>query len=302
MSLPFFSVIVPTRRRPERLAACLDGLGRLAYPRDRFEVIVVDDGSEREPQVDAAGRLRLRVVRQEHAGPAAARNRGAAEAEGDHFAFLDDDCVPHAGWLTAFGDRFAKLPEPVLGGATVNGLPDNVFSTASQLLVSYLYASHRRDETSQPAFFTSNNLALTAASFSKLGGFSTRFRLAAGEDRELCARALDAGLLLEFVPDAVVTHSHSLDLGSFSRQHFDYGRGAFAFHRRQHDDRRAVVPRPEPPRFYFGMVSYPSAVGRRRSRLALGALLALSQVATATGFLREALLNRQPTTMNKADR
>jgi GT2 family glycosyltransferase len=299
MSVPFFSVIVPTHSRPERLATCLDGLGRLSYPPERFEVIVVDDGSEREPQVEEAGSLRLRVVRQEHAGPAAARNRGAAQADGDHLAFLDDDCVPHAGWLTAFADRFSKLRDPVLGGSTVNGLPDNAFSTASQLLVSYLYAYHRRGETSQPPFFTSNNLALTAASFRRLGGFSTKFRLAAGEDRELCARAVDAGLLLEYVPDAIVAHSHPLGLRSFSRQHFDYGRGAFDFHRQRNEDRLGAGLRPEPARFYFGLVSYPFATARRRSRLVLGALLALSQVATATGFLREALSNRQPTMMKR---
>jgi GT2 family glycosyltransferase len=298
MSLPFFSVIVPTRSRPNRLATCVDGLGRLSYPLDRFEVIVVDDGSEREAQVQHAGSLRLRVVRQEHSGPAAARNLGVALADGDHLAFLDDDCVPHPGWLTAFADRFAKLRDPVLGGSTVNGLPDNPYSTASQLLVSYLYLYQRRGNASQPPFFTSNNLALTAASFRKLGGFSTRFRLAAGEDREFCARALDAGLLLEYVPDAIVAHSHPLGLRSFSRQHYDYGRGAFDFHRHRNEDRQGAGLRPEPTRFYLGMVSYPSAA-RRRSRLVLGGLLALSQVATATGFLREAVSSRRTTTTKR---
>lgn len=297
MSSPFFSVVVPTRMRPERLSTCVDGLGRLTYPRERFEVIVVDDGSVNEQRVEAPDGLRVRVIRQEHAGPAAARNLGAAQAEGDHLAFLDDDCVPHAGWLTAFADRFAKLSEPVLGGCTVNGLPDNAFSTASQLLVSYLYAYYRRGGTSQPAFFASNNLALSAAAFRQLGGFSTRFRLAAGEDRDLCARALDAGLELEYVPDAIITHAHALGLRTFARQHFDYGRGAFTFHRPRNDGRRGGLPRPEPARFYLGLLSYPFTVAPRRSRLALGALLALSQVANASGFFHEALSKRHPTTI-----
>jgi GT2 family glycosyltransferase len=283
--------------RPERLSACIEGLGRLSYPRERLEVIVVDDGSEHEQRVEAPDGLRVRVIRQEHAGPAAARNLGAAHAEGDHLAFLDDDCVPHHGWLTAFADRFAKLTDPVLGGCTVNGLPENPFSTASQLLVSYLYAYYGRGGTSQPPFFASNNLALTAASFRDLGGFSTRFRLAAGEDRELCARALDAGLRLEYVPDAIITHAHALGLRTFSRQHFNYGRGAFTFHRPRSEGRRGGLPRPEPARFYVGLLSYPFAVAPHRSRVVLGGLLALSQVANATGFFREALSRRHPTTI-----
>jgi len=44
-ALPTFSVVIPTYRRPERLVACLRSLAALDYPRDRFEVIVVDDGS-----------------------------------------------------------------------------------------------------------------------------------------------------------------------------------------------------------------------------------------------------------------
>jgi GT2 family glycosyltransferase len=286
--------------RPERLAACIAGLGRLDYPRERLEVVVVDDGSEHEQRVQVPEGLRLRLIRQEHAGPAAARNLGAAHAEGDHLAFLDDDCVPHPGWLTAFADRFAVRPEAVLGGCTVNGLPDNTFSTASQLLVSYLYAYYARGRSAHPPFFASNNLALAAASFQELGGFSTRFRLAAGEDRDLCARALAAGLRLEYVPDAIITHAHALGPRSFFRQHFAYGRGAFTFHRDRSDGGRGVAPRPEPARFYLGLVSYPFAVAApQRSRLGLVALLALSQAATAAGFLREAL-SRTPTTIGRS--
>ena len=45
MTQPYFSVIIPTHARPDRLAACLEALANLDYPRDRFEVIVVDDGT-----------------------------------------------------------------------------------------------------------------------------------------------------------------------------------------------------------------------------------------------------------------
>ena len=68
---PFFSVIVPTYRRPERLAACLRALAGLDYPRERFEVIVVDDGGG--ATLDGApATIDLTLVTQAHAGPAAA--------------------------------------------------------------------------------------------------------------------------------------------------------------------------------------------------------------------------------------
>src|SRR5436189_2769026 len=183
MFLPFFSVVVPTRSRAEQVALCVRELERLDYPSDRYEVIVVDDGSEEPPAIEPSRGLRLRVIRGSHRGPAAARNLGAASAEGEYLAFVDDDCEPERGWLRAFAARFVTAPDAVLGGRTVNGLPDNTYSTASELLVAYLHSYYRNGATSQPRFFASNNLSVPAGLFRELGGFSTRFSLAAGEDR-----------------------------------------------------------------------------------------------------------------------
>src|SRR6266480_5580198 len=97
-----FSIIVPTHNRPQQLAACLDSLAGLDFPRDRFEVVVVDDESAKP--LDAVvspfrERLHLVLVRQKQAGPAAARNRGSTEARGCYLAFTDDDCRADSAWL-----------------------------------------------------------------------------------------------------------------------------------------------------------------------------------------------------------
>lgn len=293
MSLPSFSVVIPTRSRSEQLSVCIRRLEGLDYPIDRYEVIVVDDGSQHEPQIEPSGQMRYRLIRQDQRGPAAARNLGAAHAEGEYLAFVDDDCEPDRGWLSAFAARFATVPDAVLGGRTINGLPENKCSTASQLLVSYLQSYYQNGDTSQPGFFASNNLAFPAELFRELGGFSTSFPRAAGEDRELCARMLDRRVSLEYVPDAIVYHAHALDLGGFWRQHFNYGRGAFAYHqlRRSSNGGRTLVP--EPPRFYLRLVLYPFAGAPQRAPIALSALLGLSQVANAGGFLWEALAHRR---------
>ena len=56
----FFSIIIPTYRRPERLAVCLQALACLDYPRNRFEIIVVDDGSPTPPATMVADFSELR--------------------------------------------------------------------------------------------------------------------------------------------------------------------------------------------------------------------------------------------------
>lgn len=288
MEEPFVSIIVPTYRRPARLAECLQALARLDYPQDRFEVVVVDDGSEAPPEdaIAAVGkRLQASLLVIPHAGPAAARNAGAARAKGELLAFTDDDCRPTAGWLRAFADRFAVSRDVMLGGHTANALHADIYAAASQLLIDYLYAHYNAD-AADARFFTSNNLAVPADAFRDVGGFDSSFPLPAAEDRELCLRWRCGGRRLTYVPEAVVLHAHALSLARFWRQHFSYGRGAFHLHallaRRRHS--RVTV---ESPAFYFSLVTYALRHFSGGSRAPMTALLALSQIANAAGFVRE---------------
>ncbi len=72
--VPSFSIVIPSYSRPGQLAECLRALSRLEYPRDRFEVIVVDDGGDRpldEVIAPFESNLTLTLLRQANAGPAA---------------------------------------------------------------------------------------------------------------------------------------------------------------------------------------------------------------------------------------
>src|SRR5438105_13726768 len=92
-----FSIIIPTYRRPRQLATCLDAVSRIQYPKNSFEVLVVNDGVENLPSDVVQpfnNRVNLRLLTQQHNGPAAARNTGAKNAKGQWLAFIDDDCEP----------------------------------------------------------------------------------------------------------------------------------------------------------------------------------------------------------------
>ena len=282
-SAPAFSVIVPTYRRPERLAACLRALAGLDYPRDRFEVIVVDDGGGATVDGAPTG-LDVTLHVQPHAGPAAARNTGAARARGEYLAFTDDDCAPEAGWLRGLAEHASVGADHLIGGYTVNALADNPYSTATQLLIDYLY-EWQAGRDGDDGFFTSNNLAAPAALFRARGGFDTSFPLAAGEDREICHRWVRSGGRLVYAARAVVRHAHHHTLRTFWRQHVNYGRGALRFHRRRGGSRGAG----KPATFYANLITFPLTRARGRHRLTLTALIALTQVATATGYWRERL-------------
>ena len=144
---PVISVIVPTRNRPVALARCLTSLAQQDLWPEAFEIVVVDDGSMTPVTVDAAlaARTRVRVLRQEHAGPATARNLGIQRAAGTFVAFTDDDCVADRTWLSALVKALADNPGAGIGGQVVNALAGNAWSEASQLLVGFLYGYYNRD-------------------------------------------------------------------------------------------------------------------------------------------------------------
>lgn len=281
---PAFSVVVPTRDRPERLARCLTAIAALRSPRGRFEVVVVDDGSAHSLEsvvVPFRHAVRLTFVRQENRGPAGARNTGAERAKGRVLAFTDDDCQPEPSWLLAIEAALATRTGSLVGGRIINGLDDDPYATASQCLVSHLYDYYGGAHPSR--FFCSNNLALPRERFHILGGFETSFRRPAAEDRDLCDRWLRQGYPMHYEAGAVVRHFHAMTLGGFFRQHFRYGEGAFQLHELRL--RRSGKPlRIEPPAFYTALLKRPFRVEQGPGRLSIAALLAGSQVASGAGF------------------
>jgi GT2 family glycosyltransferase len=227
--LPFFSIIIPTYARPEQLETCLHALQCLDYPHDRFEVIVVDDGGE--VSLDArvgsfSTGLSLTLLRQTHAGPATARNIGAARARGQFLTFTDDDCAPATDWLGTLAARFAATPTAAVAGQTINALPNNLYAAASQLFVSF-WMTLLNANPNQSEFWITSNLAVPVDTFRALGGFNPTLPFAGGEDWELCLRWLAKGYQICYAPEVVVYHAHLLNLRRFWLQHFHYGRGRF---------------------------------------------------------------------------
>jgi GT2 family glycosyltransferase len=294
MSAIRYSVIVATYNRPAKLAVCLGALLRLDYPRDAYEVIVVDDGSPApldavvaEAQSARPNGPRLRLIRQANAGAAAARNAGARIAEGEFIAFTDDDCEVLPDWLHAFDAARQRHPDALLGGAAINGLPDNLFSSASHWIHLLVYAFYNRDPDNA-RFFATQNMSMLAARFRELGGLFAPYRSAA-EDRDLCHRWIQTGGRLVYVPEARMIHRHDLTLASFWRQHFAYGRGAYRFHAlceaRGSGSLRDHLP------FHRSLPSLSRSLGLPAAQIPV---LVLWQVANAAGYFWEMLLgNRQ---------
>jgi GT2 family glycosyltransferase len=207
-----FTVVIPTRRRDDLLAQCLERLGpdqqlgmsllpytraasRPPLPLPSYEVLVTDDGGEHTAEAMlqkdfswagwTAGPRR---------GPAANRNHGARQARGDWIVFTDDDCLPEPGWLQAYADAANLHPDcPVFEGRTLA-------PRARQRLLETAPINEAGGN------WWSCNLAVRRAVFVELNGFDERFPYAAMEDKEFHYRATRAGHTGVFVAGATVYH------------------------------------------------------------------------------------------------
>ena len=199
MNSPHFSVVIPTCRRNESLARCLDLLshGAQTFPAGEYEVIVSDDGPpEGNARSLVEGRYPdVRWVQGPRLGPAANRNFGASHARAGWLVFTDDDCLPQPGWLAAFAGRLDADPEGcrVLEGLTASGV--EVIGPFEQAPVNL-----------HGGLLWSCNFAIERTLFERMGGFDAGFPYPHLEDVDLRLRLDDAGERYVFVPEACVIH------------------------------------------------------------------------------------------------
>ena len=172
------SYLLPTRNRPDRLAATLGALGNLSVAAHGAvggaEVVVVDDASAPAVKLDPALRngMPLRVVRRAQREGAAARNAGVREARGRWIVMLDDDSHP--------------VDEAVVG--VVGEAADDVAAIGAEIVLP----GGRHEVGGLPEVFIGCGVAIRRDAFLQVGGYDASFHYYA-EEYDLCARLLQAG-------------------------------------------------------------------------------------------------------------
>jgi len=168
---PEISIIIPTYNRKASLLHTLESLSQQTFSADRFEVVVVDDGSSdgTGAAVQVIHPFRLLYLRQTNQGSAAARNRGARHSTGDILVFVDDDITLDSEYLAAIIDR-------TTAGAVAMGVwqpyrPPNPthFSNATALPLEVQAARAIHHQEVPFTECTSNNLAVRRTDFVRVG-------------------------------------------------------------------------------------------------------------------------------------
>ncbi len=199
---PDIAVVVSTYRRPSLLPRLVAALEAQTLARDRFEVVLVDNGSGDETErvlADLAARSALHVVVLEVAenhGPARARNLGWQASRAPLVAFTDDDCVPRPDWLAQLVATASASPAlGVLQGATLR--PPGAAPSSLRSLV--------RETITPSPYFEGSNLAFPRAVLERTGGFDESFHFG-GEDTAAGWAAVEGGGEWVFDETAAVVH------------------------------------------------------------------------------------------------
>ncbi len=238
---PTVSVVIPTYNRLPRLRRVLAALDTQTYPTDRFEVVVVSDGSTDgtdEFLAGASGPFELAVVTQENQGPAVARNRGVEAARGSIVLFIDDDVVATPRLIEEHVDSHAaQTGDAVVIGPMITP-PDYPMQPWVAWEQDMLYKQYDAMSTGVYAAtfrqFYTGNASLPRERFLEVGGFDSRFRRA--EDVELAYRLDGAGLRWIWNPDAVGHHYADRPFDSWLRTARAYGTNEVIFGREEGQD------------------------------------------------------------------
>lgn len=285
-----FSIIIPTYNRRNSLKNCLTALSQLDFPKDKFEVIVVDDGSE-ESMVSLVATykktLNIFCLRQANAGPATARNNGVTKAKGNYLVFTDDDCQIYANYLTILVKHIQQSPKAIFTGKTINLCKKSKYSEVSQLLTDFLYQFFTK-KNQNTTFLVSNNFAIPRFIFQAMGGFDKRFVFAASEDREFGERLVYEGYQILYQPTLNILHNHCLDLRQFWKQHFTYGKGSFLYTQIS-QKYSSIKKNVSPISFYAQMCLYPFSKEFKLRNMQFSLLLILSQIAYILGHFSQKL-------------
>jgi glycosyltransferase involved in cell wall biosynthesis len=210
------SVIVPVRNGARSLPALLQSLDAQTLPRDRFEVIVVDNASE-DRTAEIAEAHGARVISEPIANRSRARNRGAAAARSALYAFTDADCVAHPDWLQELVGSTDRAP--LMAGdvkVRVRERPNAVERFEA------LWRFGQRSWVEHQGWAATANLMVRADAFEAVGGFDPEWRHI-GEDADFCMRARRSGLALGYCAEAVVEHEADHELRPLLARCFRHG-------------------------------------------------------------------------------
>jgi len=228
LKYPFVSIIVGIRNEERYIVECIESLLVQDYPKDLYEIIIVDGMSTDDTQ-KIVKKYPVKLILNEKKNVAAARNLGVKDAKGDFVAFTDGDCKADKHWLSTLVSEMLVAPANV---ACVGG-PNLIFDTDPTFARIVGYAqetligsggsaqSHSYHKKQYVQSIPNCNAFYRKSVIEEVGCFDEHFVI--GQDGDLNFRIGKAGYKFMFIPEAKVWHHRRGTIKTFSVRMFKYG-------------------------------------------------------------------------------
>jgi len=213
--VPFISIIVLTFNSEKTIKLCLDSLFKMLYPRNKFEVSIIDNGSS-DSTLEIVGGYPAKVYVKPNANISELRNFGADNAHGELLGFVDSDCQIDRDWP---GCALTHMADPGVGIVGCNyDVPDNAH------WIEKAWSKSGIERTRDVSFVPAGNMIVRRKAFEKTKGFNER--LETGEDTDLCRRVRMAGYKVASDPRVKSIHwGNPKTLIGFVKKEIWYGKG-----------------------------------------------------------------------------
>ncbi|MGE3521598.1 MAG: glycosyltransferase family 2 protein [Candidatus Dadabacteria bacterium] len=237
-NLPTVSIIIPVYNAASTIAICLDSIQRLNYPKNAFEVIVVDngsnDGSDRIARNYDIKLLYETTIQSSYQ----ARNAGIAKANGNLIAFTDSDCVVAADWLSNLVKYWDDHTIGCFAGEILSYEPNTMvekFSDHYGILSQPGVLNHP-----YMPYTATANCAYRREVFDIIGLFNPY--LYSGGDADISWRMQkETEFNIKFIPEAKIYHKHRVDIIGLYKQCKRYEYGQLLLHKVYPDLKLATI-------------------------------------------------------------
>lgn len=199
------SVIIPVYNDNQSLRLCLQALAKQTYPKECYEIIVVDNNSQENVSDVTRDFEQVRLVHEAQPGSYIARNRGLTIATGDIIAFTDADCIPTPQWIEQGVATLLSQPNVGLVAGHIDLFPENVNRPNPFELYEMLEMSFPQD-----SFVANGHFGVTANLFTfshviqTVGNFDSTLK--SGGDKQWGQRVFQAGYRQLYSKGACIKH------------------------------------------------------------------------------------------------
>ncbi|MBF0503849.1 MAG: glycosyltransferase [Candidatus Omnitrophica bacterium] len=195
---PFISIIIPARNAQKYIGLCLENLLSQDYPRDKYEIIIIDNASK-DQTVDIIKKYPVKLHSKNNGNISKLRNWGALQAQGEIFAFIDADCIAPKDWLSR-ASLLLKLDNIGATGCWY-ALPE---STTWVERTWDILTRIRKEKIGPIDWVPSSNFIVHKEIFRQIQGFDEH--LITSEDVDICQRIIKSGRLIYSDPKIAVQH------------------------------------------------------------------------------------------------